>query len=66
VVAGAQPMETLCATDVPIAENPAGINAATRKEHYEHDKKIEILLTFNHKLHYVREWWNQLYRESRR
>ncbi len=28
------------------------------------DKKIEILVNFNPKLHYVSEWWKQLYGES--
>lgn len=27
-------------------------------------KKIEILVNFNPKLHYVSEWWKQLYGES--
>ena len=27
-------------------------------------KKIEILVNFNPKLHYMNEWWKQLYGES--
>lgn len=57
-------MEKLCGKDVPFAENPAAIYAATRNELYKHDKKIEILVNFNPKLHYVSEWWKQLYGES--
>ena len=64
LVAGATAMEKLCGKDVPFAENPAAIYAATRNELYKHDKKIEILVNFNPKLHYVSEWWKQLYGES--
>ena len=38
--------------------------AATRNELYKNGKKIEILVNFNPKLHYVSEWWKQLYGES--
>ena len=50
--------------DVPFAENPAAIYAATRNELYRNGKKIEILVNFCPKLHYVSEWWKQLYGES--
>ena len=63
LVAGAADMEKACA-DVPFAENPAAIYAATRNELYKKGKKIEILVNFNPKLHYVSEWWKQLYGES--
>lgn len=46
------------------AENPAAIYAATRNELYKNGKKIEILVNFCPKLHYVSEWWKQLYGES--
>ena len=38
--------------------------AATRNELYRNGKKIEILVNFCPKLHYVSEWWKQLYGES--
>ena len=63
-VAGAAAMEKACGKDVPFAENPAAIYAATRNELYKNGKKIEILVNFNPKLHYVSEWWKQLYGES--
>ena len=56
LVAGAAAMEKACGKDVPFAENPAAI--------YKNGKKIEILVNFNPKLHYVSEWWKQLYGES--
>ena len=64
LVAGAADMEKACGSDVPFAENPAAIYAATRNELYRNGKKIEILVNFCPKLHYVSEWWKQLYGES--
>ena len=64
LVAGAVAMEKACGKDVPFAENPAALYAATRNELYKNGKKIEILVNFNPKLHYVNEWWKQLYGES--
>ena len=62
LVAGAADMEKVCGSD--FAENPAAIYAATRNELYRNGKKIEILVNFCPKLHYVSEWWKQLYGES--
>ncbi len=64
LVAGAVSMEKVTGTDVPFAENIAAIYAATRNELYKSGKKIEILANFHPKLHYVSEWWKQLYGES--
>ena len=64
LVAGAVAMEKACGKDVQFAENPAAIYAATRNELYKNGKKIEILVNYNPKLHYVSEWWKQLYGES--
>ncbi|KAA6306688.1 Glucose-6-phosphate isomerase, partial [termite gut metagenome] len=64
LVAGAYEMETACDVNVPFEENLAAIYAATRNELYKQGKKIEILVNFNPKLHYVSEWWKQLYGES--
>ena len=64
LVAGAVSMEKATGTDVPFAGNMAAIYAATRNELYKSGKKIEILANFNPKLHYVSEWWKQLYGES--
>ncbi len=64
LVAGAADMEKACGKDVPFAQNQAAIYAATRNELYKSGKKIEILVNYNPKLHYVSEWWKQLYGES--
>ncbi len=65
LVEGAKAMEAQTASDVPFAENPSAVYAATRNALYnEGGKKIEILVNFHPKLHYVSEWWKQLYGES--
>lgn len=64
LVAGASDMEKSCGKEVAFANNPAAIYAATRNELYQSGKKIEILVNFNPKLHYVSEWWKQLFGES--
>ena len=64
LIAGAAAMEKACGLNVPFAENPAALYAATRNELYKNGKKIEILVNFNPKLHYFNEWWKQLYGES--
>ncbi|MCD8176121.1 MAG: glucose-6-phosphate isomerase [Tannerellaceae bacterium] len=64
LVAGAVAMEKATSTEVPFAENLASIYAATRNELYKSGKKIEILANFHPKLHYIAEWWKQLYGES--
>lgn len=64
LVAGAAAMEKACGLNIPFAENPAALYAATRNELYKNGKKIEILVNFNPKLHYFNEWWKQLYGES--
>ena len=64
LVAGAVRMEKLCDKDVPFEENPAAQYAAVRNALYNSGKKVEILANFHPKLHYVSEWWKQLYGES--
>ena len=64
LVEGARDMEKVCGSDTPFCENPAAIYAATRNELYKQGKKIEILVNYNPKLHYMNEWWKQLYGES--
>ena len=64
LVAGAVSMEKATDASVPFADNMAAIYAATRNELYKSGKKIEILANFHPKLHYIAEWWKQLYGES--
>ena len=46
------------------ATNIAGTYAATRNALYRAGKKIEILVNYDPRLHYLAEWWKQLYGES--
>ena len=64
LVAGAQDMEKACGKDVPYAENPAAQYAAVRNGLYQAGKKIEIMVNYQPKLHFMSEWWKQLYGES--
>ncbi len=64
LVKGAQDMEVATGVNVPYEENPAAQYAAMRNALYENGKKIEILVNFQPKLHYMMEWWKQLFGES--
>jgi glucose-6-phosphate isomerase len=44
--------------------NPAVNYAAIRNALYNKGKKIEILVNYHPKMHYLTEWWKQLYGES--
>ena len=64
LVQGAADMEKATSVDVPFSENPSAQYAAVRNALYAQGKKIEILVNFQPKLHYMNEWWKQLYGES--
>ncbi|MDR3141642.1 MAG: glucose-6-phosphate isomerase [Tannerellaceae bacterium] len=64
LVSGAAFMEKATGEGVPFRENIASIYAAVRNELYKSGKKIELLANFHPKLHYIAEWWKQLYGES--
>ncbi len=64
LVKGAKTMEETCSSENAFEDNPAAIYAATRQAIYNKGKKIEILVNYNPKLHYISEWWKQLYGES--
>ena len=65
LVDGADRMVKVCGIDSPFDENPAALYAAARNELYQKQgKKVELLVNFHPKLHYVSEWWKQLYGES--
>ena len=57
-------MESICGLDTPFEANPAAVYAATRNELYKSGKKVEILVNYHPKLHFIAEWWKQLYGES--
>ena len=65
LVAGAQDMEKATGTEVPYEQNIAAQYAAVRNALYQQaGKKIEIMVNYQPKLHYISEWWKQLYGES--
>ncbi len=64
LVAGAADMEKATAPEVPFLENPSAVYAACRNALYQSGKKIEILVNYQPKLHFMNEWWKQLYGES--
>lgn len=59
---GAAQMEA--ATQATDNTNPSLVYAVTRNALYRADKKIEIMVNYNPKLHFFGEWWKQLYGES--
>lgn len=61
LVKGAAEMRKLCMEN---EINPAIEYAATRTVLQRKGYKIELLANFNPKLHYIIEWWKQLYGES--
>jgi len=64
LVKGAADMEGQTTSGVRFEDNPAAVYAAARNALYRSGKKIEILVNFQPKLHYLSEWWKQLYGES--
>lgn len=65
LVQGAADMEKATGKDVALQENIAAQYAVVRHALYrEMGKKIEIMVNFQPKLHFIGEWWKQLYGES--
>jgi glucose-6-phosphate isomerase len=64
LVEGARAMEKITGSEIPFEKNPAELYAATRYTLYRLGKKIEILANYDNKLHYLAEWWKQLFGES--
>lgn len=61
---GAKQMEQETSPDVNFDHNIAMQYAAARNMLYGKGKKVEVMANFNSKLHYIAEWWKQLYGES--
>ena len=64
LVEGAASMEKACGIEVPFEQNIAAQYAAYRNALYAMGKKIEIMVNYQPKLHFISEWWKQLYGES--
>jgi glucose-6-phosphate isomerase len=64
LIAGALDMEKATDKDVDFDNNIATKYAAARYALYKAGFQVEMLSNYNPKLHYVGEWWKQLYGES--
>jgi glucose-6-phosphate isomerase len=61
---GAQEMRKACTETSSITDNPAACYAAIRSSLYRMGHQIEILVNYEPSLHFVAEWWKQLFGES--
>ena len=64
LVKGAKDMFADTSPKVAVEENLANKYAAVRNALYSKYKTTEIMVNYNPKLHFVAEWWKQLYGES--
>ncbi|MCE5197760.1 MAG: glucose-6-phosphate isomerase [Armatimonadota bacterium] len=64
LIAGAKACADLCASTSDPLANPAYFYAAARNVMYQQGFGIEVLASFEPRLHYLLEWWKQLYGES--
>lgn len=64
LVAGAVEIEKATLPSTSFDYNLPAIYAVIRNELYKRGKKIEILVNYHPKLHFLAEWWKQLYGES--
>jgi glucose-6-phosphate isomerase len=54
----------IASKNTDVSSNPAAFYAAARNQLYRQGKQIEIFASFEPRLHFVAEWWKQLYGES--
>ncbi len=64
IIKGARDLDKLTKSDVRFEDNIVLQYAAFRNALYDSGKKLEILTSYDSKLHYFVEWWKQLYGES--
>lgn len=64
LVRGAADMSKQVNEDVAIEDNISAQYAVARNALYQSGKKIEIVANYHPKMHYIAEWWKQLYGES--
>ena len=64
LVEGAVEIEKATEPSVSFDYNLPAIYAVIRNELYKQGKKIEILVNYHPKLHFLSEWWKQLFGES--
>jgi len=64
MIEGAKEAEKNTSMETRFDENPACIYAAARNALYRKGKNVEIMVNYTPKLHFLTEWWKQLYGES--
>ncbi|MCU0451297.1 MAG: glucose-6-phosphate isomerase [Bernardetiaceae bacterium] len=64
LVEGARAMEKRSQLTSNLYDNPVSMYAAVRNALYKRGKNIEVLASYHPRLHYLVEWWKQLYGES--
>ena len=64
LVGGALEIEKATDSSAAFDYNLPAIYAVIRNELYKQGKKIEILVNYHPKLHFLAEWWKQLFGES--
>ncbi len=64
LIAGALQMQKACIQSADPDENPAVLYAALRNVLYRKGAQVEILVNYEPALHYITEWWKQLFGES--
>lgn len=64
MVSGAREMELATKNNHDVTTNPVLLYAAARNLLLQGGKAIEIMVGFTPKLHFMSEWWKQLYGES--
>jgi glucose-6-phosphate isomerase len=64
IVKGARDMEERTRHNKDAASNPALLYAAVRNLLLQGGRPVEIMVGFTPKLHFMSEWWKQLYGES--
>jgi len=64
LIKGAKAMEGLTRNNKKAVSNPSLLYAAARNLLLQSGKSIEIIVGFTPKMHFMAEWWKQLYGES--
>ena len=64
IITGAADAENQTGPDIPVTKNLACLYAAARNALYANGYKTEIMVNYTPKLHYITEWWKQLFGES--
>ena len=64
LISGAGRMENMLLNNKTLDSNPADLYAAARNLLYKKGKAIEILASFTPSMHFIIEWWKQLFGES--